>query len=60
MITPALPPAVPSYPRKSQSLAIALFIGLLLGVGGAVAKEMLNTGFTTPKQVEDTLRPAAA
>jgi succinoglycan biosynthesis transport protein ExoP len=51
VITPALPPTVPSYPRKSQSLAISLFIGLLLGVGGAVAKEMLNAGFSTPKQI---------
>jgi polysaccharide biosynthesis transport protein len=55
VITPALPPGAPSYPKKSQSLAISLFLGLLLGVGGAVAKEMLNAGFTTPKQIEDTL-----
>jgi polysaccharide biosynthesis transport protein len=55
VITPALPPPAPSFPRKSQSLAISLFIGLLLGVGGAVAKEMLNAGFTTPKQIEDLL-----
>ena len=55
VITPALPPGAPSYPRKSQYLAINLLIGLLLGVGGAVAKELLNAGFTTPKQVEDIL-----
>ena len=55
IITPARPPGVPSYPRKSQFLAINLLIGLLLGVGGAVAKELLNAGFTTPKQVEDQL-----
>ena len=55
VINPALPPGGPSYPRKSQYLAINLLIGLLLGVGGAVAKEMLNAGFTTPKQVEDML-----
>ena len=34
---------------------IALFAGLGLGVGGAVAREMLNTGFTTPRQIEDAL-----
>src|SRR5438874_3304436 len=55
VITPALPPGAPSYPRKSQYLAINLLIGLLLGVGGAVAKELLNAGFTTPKQVEEIL-----
>jgi len=55
VITPALPPGAPSYPRKTQYIAINLLIGLLLGVGGAVAKEMLNAGFTTPKQVEDVL-----
>ncbi len=55
VITPALLPGAPSYPRKGQYLAVCLVIGLLLGVGGAVAKEMLNAGFTTPKQVEEIL-----
>src|SRR5712692_1452834 len=55
VITPALPPGGPSYPRKTQYLAVTLVIGLLLGVGGAVAKEMLNAGFTTPKQIEEML-----
>ncbi|MEA2904179.1 MAG: polysaccharide biosynthesis transport protein [Alphaproteobacteria bacterium] len=55
VINPAVAPGAPSFPRKSQYLAINLLIGLLLGVGGAVAKEMLNVGFTTPKQVEDIL-----
>lgn len=55
IITPALPPGAPSYPRKFQFLVINAFIGLLLGVGAALAKEKLNTGFTTPKQVEDVL-----
>jgi polysaccharide biosynthesis transport protein len=55
VITPALPPGAPSSPRKTQALGISLFVGLLLGIGGAVAKEMLNAGFTTPKQVENVL-----
>lgn len=55
IITPALPPNMPSYPRKLQFLTINAFIGLLLGVAAALAKEKLNTGFTTPKQVEDVL-----
>lgn len=55
IITPALPPTVPSFPRKSRYISISLFFGLLLGVAGAVAKEKLNTGFTTPKQIEEML-----
>jgi capsular exopolysaccharide synthesis family protein len=55
VITPALPPGAPSSPQKMRYLGIALMIGLVLGVGGAVAKEMLNAGFTTPRQVEDIL-----
>jgi succinoglycan biosynthesis transport protein ExoP len=55
VISPALPPGAPSYPRKLQFLALNLLIGLLFGVGGAVAKERLNAGFTTRKQIEDML-----
>lgn len=56
VITPAQPPGVPSYPKKSRELVIALVIGLLLGVGGALGKEKLMTGFVTPQQVEEMLR----
>jgi capsular exopolysaccharide synthesis family protein len=55
VITPALAPGGPSYPNKNRTLMMALIIGLGLGVGGAYAKEMLNAGFTTPKQIEDML-----
>ena len=55
VITPAMAPGAPSYPRKGQVMAIALAIGLLLGVGGALAKEKLNVGFTTPRQIEQML-----
>ena len=33
----------------------ALFLGLMAGVGGAYLLEILNAGFTTPRQVEDML-----
>ena len=33
----------------------ALLAGLGLGVGGALAMEMLKTGFTTPREVEEGL-----
>src|SRR5262249_10829771 len=55
VITRALPPGAPTYPRRTPYLAVFVVIGLLLGVGGAVAKEMLNAGFVTPKQVEELL-----
>ena len=55
IITPAVPPGQPSYPPKQRFLIVSLFIGVALGIAGALAKEKLNTGFTTPKQVEDFL-----
>jgi polysaccharide biosynthesis transport protein len=56
VITPAAAPSTPSYPRKTQVITLALIIGLCLGVGGAVAKDKLNGGFATPRQVEDILQ----
>jgi succinoglycan biosynthesis transport protein ExoP len=55
IITPALVPISPSYPDKTRFLAVTLLIGLFCGVGGAFARDRLNSGFTTPKQVEDFL-----
>jgi succinoglycan biosynthesis transport protein ExoP len=55
IITPALAPTTPSQPRKTMFLSITLLIGILFGVAGAVAKEMLNSGFTMTKQVEEIL-----
>ncbi len=55
IITPALPSGAPSYPRTTRFLVIDLGLGLVLGIGGAVAKEKLNAGFTTPKQIEEEL-----
>jgi polysaccharide biosynthesis transport protein len=55
VITPATPPGMPSYPRKAAFLAVAVFVGLMLGAGSAIARELLTGGFITPKQVEDVL-----
>lgn len=55
IITPALPPGAPSYPVKSRYMTVVVMIGLFLGLGGALGKELLNTGFTTPKEVEESL-----
>jgi capsular exopolysaccharide synthesis family protein len=55
IITPALAPEKPSSPNTARFLTVNLLIGLLFGVGGAFARDRLNSGFTTPKQVEDFL-----
>ena len=55
VITPAQPPGAPSFPNKQREILTALFIGLLLGVGGALGKEKLMTGFVTPRQIEEML-----
>jgi capsular exopolysaccharide synthesis family protein len=55
VITPALVPGGPSYPNTNRFILLSLFVGLLTGVGGALAKEKLDAGFSTPKQVEDLL-----
>lgn len=55
VITRALPPGVSSYPNSKKYLTWYVLIGMALGVGGAYAKEKLNSGFTTPKQVEELL-----
>jgi len=36
-------------------MTVNLLIGLLSGVGGAFARDKLNSGFTTPRQIEDFL-----
>jgi capsular exopolysaccharide synthesis family protein len=56
VITPAFTPTAPSYPEVTRGMVVSLFIGLFIGVGGALTKEKLDTGFTTPKQIEDLMR----
>jgi polysaccharide biosynthesis transport protein len=55
IITPAQPPGSPSFPRTRIILAVTLFVGIASGVGGAIAMEMLNSGFTTSREVEELL-----
>ncbi len=47
----------PSFPKKPLFLALAFILGTGLGVGGAVALDMLNSGFSAPKEVEAVLGP---
>jgi len=44
-----------SFPDRNKVLWMALFAGIGLGIGGALAMELLNSGFTTPRQVEAAL-----
>ena len=55
MISPATKPSAPSFPKKGLVEALAGVVGLLLGVGGSVALDMLNSGFTTARELEDKL-----
>ena len=55
IIVPAVPPDVPSFPRKMLILGSALIAGLALGVGGAWAREQLNGGFITSREAEEQL-----
>src|SRR5262249_3259999 len=55
VITPAVTPGGPSDSPKSKYFAVTLLMGLVLAFGSAFAKEMLDAGFTTTKQVEAEL-----
>jgi polysaccharide biosynthesis transport protein len=55
VITPARPPGSPSSPNRTRVMMLSLLLGLAGGVGGAYLIEMLNAGFTTPREVEDVL-----
>jgi succinoglycan biosynthesis transport protein ExoP len=44
-----------SFPNQKRILMIALLAGLGLGVGGAFVMEKLKSGFTTAREIEETL-----
>ena len=55
IISPATSPASPSHPRKARSLALALVLSAMLGVGLAFLLEHLDNGMTTARDVEEAL-----
>lgn len=55
VISPATKPVSPSFPKKGLVEALAGVIGLLIGSGGAIALDMLNSGFSSSREVEDKL-----
>jgi capsular exopolysaccharide synthesis family protein len=55
IISPASKPGAPSFPKKKLVLSLALVVGLLIGIGGGVGLDMLNSGFTTNREIEEKL-----
>jgi len=55
IISPAARPGSPSFPKKTLVMSLALVVGLMMGVCGGVALDMLNSGFSTQREVEEKL-----
>ena len=55
VISPATKPGAPSFPKKGLVLALAGVVGLLIGIGGAVSLDMLNSGFLSSREIEEKL-----
>jgi capsular exopolysaccharide synthesis family protein len=55
-LTQASVPLVASWPRTKTTLAVALLVGLLLGVAAAVALEVMNPRFTREDELTQAHR----
>ncbi|GHJ58680.1 chromosome partitioning protein [Nocardioides sp. OK12] len=51
---PATLPSAPVSPKPVRNLGLALVLGLLLGVGLAVARELLDTTVKSPEDLRET------
>jgi polysaccharide biosynthesis transport protein len=56
LVSAALPPTGPSFPKKRLVLALALVLGGGLGVFFAFMKEFFIGGFTSPDQLQDAIQ----
>jgi exopolysaccharide transport family protein len=54
-ISPATMPRAPSFPKKTLVGSLAFLVGILIGIGGSVMLDMLNAGFTAPREIEEKL-----
>ena len=54
----ATDPDEPVSPRPFRNLALATIIGLLLGAGGAILRETLDTSVSTPEELANATRNA--
>jgi len=52
IITPAQLPVAPTTPRTMQNLALGAMVGLLLGAGLAIMRDMLNLSIRSERDVE--------
>lgn len=55
VIDPARVPKGPIWPRVPLNLAAGLLLGLVLGVGSAIARGMLDRSLKTPEEIETEL-----
>lgn len=53
ILSKAVLPVGPSAPRKSLILAMSMMLGLMLGAGLVLLREMRQNGFRTAKDLED-------
>jgi non-specific protein-tyrosine kinase len=51
-------PAVPVVPNTKLNLALGILVGLALGIGLAVAREVLDTRVRNPEELEETFHLA--
>ncbi|MGL1958250.1 MAG: polysaccharide biosynthesis tyrosine autokinase [Colwellia sp.] len=56
VIDVAMPPLVPSKPRKKLIIALALILSIIIGIGLAFLLEALNDGIRSVDDVENTLK----
>ncbi|WP_306888057.1 GumC family protein [Ancylobacter amanitiformis] len=54
IITPAVVSSAPSFPKKKILVAVGGLLGVMAGIGIALLMEMLNAGFNSPRQVEES------
>jgi Mrp family chromosome partitioning ATPase len=56
LLTPATAPAAAAWPRPKTTLAVALAVGLILGIAAAVALEVVNPRFTREEELTQAHR----
>ncbi len=59
LVSQALPPTRPSFPRKGLILGLAAAIGLVLGIFFAILREFFIGGFTSDEQLQEALGAAS-
>lgn len=55
IISRAMVPGLPFYPRKNVMIGVALFFSAAIGIALAVILDLLDSGFRSAQQIEDAL-----